>query len=139
MWILKTWLKYVMWYECLCTEGDGGGWVHFICRNALSVTGTTYQWFIGLFMKFTVFFFFPCVTCLTFLTLIKQFEKVIIKTRQNNMRHLKNILQQAVWHILRYDFFQLGLLNGFEHIKRFSNQHYFTFKDFNNLKRWLCV
>ena len=63
-----------------------------VVEMPLSVTGTTYQWFIGLFMKFAVCICFSSVTCLTFLTLIKQFEKVIIKTRQNDMRRLKNIL-----------------------------------------------
>ena len=73
-------------------SAQGGGRYTFAAEITLSLTGTTYQWFIGLFMKFAVCIFFSSVTCLTFLTLIKQFEKVIIKTRQNDMRHLKIIL-----------------------------------------------
>ena len=74
-------------------SAQGDGEAHFCDKNNPKLDGndlSVVYWFIH--EVCSLLFFFSSVTCVTFLTLIKQFEKVLIKTRQNDMRHLKNIL-----------------------------------------------
>ena len=96
----------------------------------LSVTGTTCQLPLGFFRTFALCSILASVTCLKFLTLIKQFENIIITTFQNEIiigRMICTILKTC--HSKLFDIFyviiflNLWFLNGPEHIERFSNLH----------------